>query len=127
MARKINRKAAELLKRVAKYLVREPEGYSQSDWKQSAANSCGTVCCIAGTVVMLDNPKQYMRLDSLDIQSAALKALGLDEELSINLFSRATHWPSPFSERSVAENFGLLRFYEMHTKGRSPQSENGLD
>lgn len=99
MARKINRKAAELLKRVAKYLVREPEGYSQSDWKQSAANSCGTVCCIAGTVVMLDNPKQYMRLDSFDIQSAALKALGLDEELSINLFSSAMHWPSPFSER----------------------------
>jgi hypothetical protein len=100
----------QALKRVAQYILDEPQGFLMEEWCAVSEDSpCGTNSCIGGTAAMLDNPRQYMRWlkdqSQDEVRFAATHALGLTESQAGRLFylkdwsDDEQGWPASFSNR----------------------------
>ena len=93
------------LKKVAEYILAEPEGFDQDTYGSlnEDRSRCGTQCCIAGTTLLLENPRRYLRTlhvgSDTSISREAAKALGLTEEEAQELFNPAELWPEEFARR----------------------------
>lgn len=105
---KPSKKVVELLNRTAAYMLQRPEGYNQQYFiKESNDVPCGTECCIAGYIVMVNDPKEYMKLareittdryaeQSSKIENIARQLMGKRHGEEFNLFAGSGEWPSQF-------------------------------
>ena len=90
----------DLLLRAADAIEAEPERFQMDQWlTPSNTNLCGTIGCIAGTVVALEYPIMEhgfyhwpLALHGMDVESAGAKLLGLDRDESHNLFVSCGWW-----------------------------------
>lgn len=93
------------LKEVAEYILREPEGFDQDTFGNKTTNvRCGTECCIAGTAVLLDNPRKFLRgIDEygpkIPVAAMARHVLGLTVAQGDKLFCASDEWPAQFATR----------------------------
>lgn len=104
-----------LLLKAAKRIEEIPRSYRQSEYyKESGSAPCGTVCCLAGEIIIASERsmrKGVEKLAKLDnayatgywvdghpIRRAATKLSGLTESESLAVFgtSNAGSWPKPF-------------------------------
>lgn len=88
--------AYELLDEVKALILAEPRRYNQRTWVALGKHgpdyngapmgfpACGTVCCIAGWIVMLKHGLDFYALETPDI---ACDILGVDEDAAMRLFS----------------------------------------
>lgn len=93
------------IKKVAEYILAEPEGYDQDTFGtfDTERSRCGTQCCIAGTALLLENPRRYLRalMGEKDgcIERNAARALELSKAEARQLFYPSDLWPEPFQSR----------------------------
>lgn len=104
-----------LLRRVQRYIMEEPRRFNMNWWAELHDKGtverypnlppCGTVCCLAGTAVLLagctvvehGEMRPYKRLG--DWSEAAPKLLGLPDYFPIYSLFVAASWPEPFDAR----------------------------
>lgn len=98
-----------LLEKVYDHIVAHPDEWSQTTWRDEAANRCGTTFCFAGLAVMLsgyewvsddphDDDYEYVRRPGdtvqLHVSHAAREELGLDDDTERLLFNGLNDLPA---------------------------------
>jgi hypothetical protein len=96
----------KLLERVMKEIDAEPKAFDMDTYASvEPASPCGVTCCIAGTAVLLENPRAFLGA-ALNggapaanwIKRTARKVLQLTPDQATRLF-QPYWWPEDFSRR----------------------------
>lgn len=118
----------DLLGRALRYIEDHPEQWDQRAW--GYRNDCGTSGCLAGWVIMLDDPEQqppvYSRYQDWVINGelpgvAAAKLLGLSDEQESLLFDeRNTLSMLRRGVQAVIRNGGVIKYAQLRAEMWNP-------
>ena len=91
----------KLLMQAVKHIQRYPSSYNQDYYANKSDDSiCGTICCLAGTLLFLNAPAKFtaeLANGNQDVRKIAARMIGVPWRRTWNLFGAADEWPEPFA------------------------------
>lgn len=110
------------LMEAVKHLEKYPSTYDQQYYANKSEDSiCGTVGCLAGTLLFLNAPTAFaaeVANGNQDVRKIAARILGIPCGRTVNLFGQSSGWPEPFASNyeNAEDEYGRVRVLAARVK-----------